>query len=94
MLVGANTNAPGLLNRQTGLTFVYPGDINNQTPQEGVFAMLVYSLGVVGLYLMFISTRFAYRPKRAYSFLAFGMVLTAVFIASAYFVLYDKIGYR
>ncbi len=94
VLVGANTNAPGLLNRQTGLTFVYPGDINNQTPQEGVFAMLVYSLGVVGLYLMFISTRFAYRPKRAYSFLAFGMVLTAVFIASAYFVLYDKIGYR
>ena len=82
----------GLLNRSSGLTFVYPGDVNNQTVQEGVFATLVYTLGFVGIYMMFMSTRYAYRPKRAYGFLAFGMMLAVIFIISLYVVIYDKIG--
>ncbi len=94
ILVGAGAGAGGLVNRQQGLQFVYPGDVNNQTPQEGVFAVLIYSLGVVGLYTLFLSTRNAYRPNRAYSMLALGVVMTFVFIAAAYFVLYDKIGPR
>jgi len=92
VLVGANTGASGLLNRQSGLTFVYPNDVNNQTPQEGIFVGLVYGLGIVGLYLLFMSTRYAYRPKRASGFLAFGMILAVIFIISLYFVIYDKIG--
>jgi hypothetical protein len=92
VLVGAGQGAGGLLNRATGLQFVYPGDVNNQTPQEGVLAFLLYSLGIVGLYMMFISTRNAYRPNRAYGLLAFGVIMTFVFIATAYFVLTDKIG--
>lgn len=94
VLVGAGPGAQGLVNRQSGLTFVYPGDINNQTPQEGVLAMLLYALGLAGLYAMFMSTRYAYRPSRAYSLLTMGVVLTFVFIAVAYFVLYDKLGAR
>ncbi len=95
VLVGAGagglvTLPPG----QSGLTFVYPRDINNQTPQEGVLAMLLYGLGLVGLYALFMSTRYAYRPSRAYSLLTIGVVLTFVFIAVAYFVLYDKLGPR
>ena len=82
----------GLLNRSSGLTFVYPGDINNQTTQEAVFATLVYALGFIGIYMMFMSTRYAYRPKRAYGFLGFGMMLAIIFIVSLYFVIYDKIG--
>ncbi len=66
--------------------------MNNQTPQEGVLAFLLYSLGIVGLYMMFTSTRNVYRPNRAYGFLMFGVVMTFVFIAIAYFVLTDKIG--
>ena len=92
VLVGAGQGAGGLLNRPTGLQFVYPGDVNNQTPQEGVLAFLLYSMGIVGLYMMFVSTRNAYRPNRAYGFLAFGVLLTFVYIAVAYFVLTDKIG--
>jgi hypothetical protein len=92
VLVGAGQGASGLLNRQTGLQFVYPGDVNNQTPQEGVLAFLLYTLGVIGLYLMFVSTRNAYRPSKAYGFLAFGVLLTFVYIGVAYFVLTDKIG--
>src|SRR5213594_4842972 len=76
VLVGAGQGASGLLNRQTGLQFVYPNDVNNQTPQEGVLAFLLYSLGIVGLYMLFISTRNAYRPARAYGMLSFGMILT------------------
>ncbi len=94
VLVGAGPGAQGLVNRQSGLTFVYPGDINNQTPQEGVLAMLLYALGLAGLYAMFMSTRYAYRPGRAYSLLTMGVVLTFVFITVAYFVLYDKLGAR
>ncbi len=41
--------------------------------------------------MMFMSTRNAYRPKRAYSFLGFGMLLSFVFMATAYFVLYQKL---
>ncbi len=84
--------AGGLLNRQSGLTFVYPGDVNNQTPQEGVLAFVLYSFGIVGLYLMFMSTRNAYRPNRAYGLLTFGVIMTFIFISVAYFVLTDKIG--
>ncbi len=92
VLVGAGQGAGGLLNRPTGLQFVYPGDVNNQTPQEGVLAFVLYSFGTVGLYLMFMSTRNAYRPNRAYGLLAFGVIMTFTYIAIAYFVLTDKIG--
>ncbi len=90
VLVGAGTSV-SLLNVQQGLGFVYPHDINNQTPAEGVFVGLLYGLGVVGLYMMFMSTRNAYRPNRAYGFLGFGMLLSFVFMATAYFVLYQKL---
>src|SRR5438034_1896449 len=56
----------GLLNVSRGLQWVYPGDVNNQTTLEAVFSGLVYILGFIGVYMMFMSTRFVYRPKRAY----------------------------
>src|SRR5215510_13594240 len=73
VLVGAGNGSGGLLNRQQGLTFVYPGDVNNQTPQEGVLAFTLYSMGIFGLWLMFTSTRSVYRPARAYGYLTFGV---------------------
>lgn len=82
----------GLLNVAQGYSFVYPGDINNQTTQEGIFSGLMYVLGFLGLYMMFMSTRYAYRPKRAYGYLAFGMILAVIFIISLYVLIYDKIG--
>ncbi len=82
----------GLLNVSRGLQWVYPGDVNNQTALEAVFTGLVYIFGFLGVYMMFMSTRFVYRPKRAYGFLAFGMMLTIIFIISLYVVIYDKIG--
>jgi len=93
--VGAGgAGVQGLLNVQQGLAFVVPGDVNNQTPQEFILASLLYSLGVAGLYMLFLSTRNAYRPKWAYSYMMLGVILTIVFIGTAYFVLYNKIPYR
>ncbi len=80
------------MNVSQGLQWVYPGDVNQQTTLEAVFSGLVYILGFIGVYMMFMSTRFVYRPKRAYGFLAFGMMLTIIFIVSLYIVIYDKIG--
>ncbi|OLD02365.1 hypothetical protein AUG19_06225 [archaeon 13_1_20CM_2_54_9] len=93
--VGAGgAGVQGLLNVQQGLAFVVPGDVNNQTPQEFILASLLYALGVAGLYMLFLSTRNAYRPKWAYSYMMLGVILTIVFIGTAYFVLYNKIPYR
>lgn len=83
-------NTP-LVNRPGGFSFVYPGDIHNQTTQEFVFAMVIFGLGLFGLYLMHLSTRYAYRPARAYSMLLVSMVLIVLFIGLGYLVLYDKI---
>src|SRR5260370_4195281 len=65
ILVGAGTSI-SLLNVQQGLGFVYRHDINNQTTAEGVFVVLFYAFGAVGLDMMFISTRHDYRPQPAY----------------------------
>src|SRR5207253_2407704 len=70
----------GLLNVASGYSFVYPGDINNQTTQEAVFTTLIYAMGILGLYMMFMSTRYAYRPKRAYEYLALGLIMRRFFI--------------
>src|SRR5207245_9747271 len=46
----------GLLNVQSGYSFVYPGDTNNQTTQEAVFTTLIYALRILGLYIMLMRT--------------------------------------
>src|SRR5437879_12763513 len=48
VLVGAGTSV-SLLHVQQGLGFVYPHDINNQTPPEGVVIGLLYGQGAGGL---------------------------------------------
>src|SRR5947199_8971377 len=65
ILVGAGTSV-SLLNVQEGLGFVYPHDINNQTPAEGVFVALLYAPRIVAVYKMFTSTGNTYRPKLTY----------------------------
>jgi hypothetical protein len=97
VLVGSGRCSQGLVNLppgQSGLTFVCPGDINDQTPQEAVLAAVLYGFGLTGLYSIFMSTRYAYKPGRAYGLLALGIFMTFVFVSVAYFVLYDKIGAR
>lgn len=65
----------------TQILFFYPGTINEQTILDSAFAMVTYFFGLLGLLLMYQSTKYAYRPRQAYMLLLIGVV----FLVIAYF---------
>ena len=65
---------------QQGWTFIYPGGIGGQTLNESILSAILYLIGLSGLYMLFRSTRFAYRPRNAYILLILGFVTTIVVI--------------
>jgi len=65
----------------TRILFFYPGTIHEQTILDSSFAMMTYFFGLIGLLLMYQSTRYAYRPRQAYMLLLLG----AAFLVIAYF---------
>ena len=65
---------------QQGWTFIYPGGIGGQTLNESILSAVLYLIGLSGLYMLFRSTRFAYRPRNAYILLILGFVTTIVVI--------------
>jgi predicted neutral ceramidase superfamily lipid hydrolase len=64
----------------TSVLFYYPYDLNQQTILESLSVMLLYSLGAVGLLLMYLSTKYAYKPRQAMMLLLVG----AIFLLIAY----------
>src|SRR5437879_12785921 len=58
-------NTP-LVNRPGGFSFVYPGDIHNQTTQEFVFAMLLFGLGLFCLFLVSLYSSYDFHLVIAY----------------------------
>jgi hypothetical protein len=65
----------------TQILFFYPGTINEQTILDSAFAMVTYFFGLLGLLLMYQSTKYAYRPRQAYMLLLIGVA----FLVIAYF---------
>ena len=65
---------------ERGWTFIYPGGIGGQTLNESILSALLYMIGMAGLYMLFRSTRFAYRPRNAYILLILGFVTTLIII--------------
>jgi hypothetical protein len=65
---------------QQGWTFIYPGGLGGQTLNESLLSGILYLIGLSGLYMLFRSTRFAYRPRNAYILLIIGFVVTIVVI--------------
>jgi hypothetical protein len=65
---------------QQGWTFIYPGGIGDQTLNESILSALLYLIGLSGLYMLFRSTRYAYRPRNAYILLIIGFVTTLIVI--------------
>lgn len=53
----------------------YPQALNEQLLGESIASMILYSLGVIGLVLMYQSTKYAYRPREAFTTLLIGLVL-------------------
>jgi hypothetical protein len=65
---------------QQGWTFIYPGGLGAQTLNESLLSAILYLLGLAGFYMLFRSTRFAYRPRNAYILLIIGFVTTLIVI--------------
>jgi len=64
-------------------TFYVPYDINRQTLNESIIAMLLFVMGVVGYLVYYLSTRYVYSPRRAWIFALIGMsMLIIAFIGS------------
>ncbi len=56
----------------------YPQGLNEQLLGESVASMILYALGVVGLVLMYQSTKYAYSPREAFTMLLIGLVLLLI----------------
>jgi hypothetical protein len=65
---------------ERGWTFIYPSGLSGQTLNESILSALLYLIGMSGLYMLFRSTRFAYRPRNAYILLIVGFVTTVLVI--------------
>lgn len=63
------------------ILFFYPGTVQEQTILDSLFVMVSYFFGLVGLLLVYQSTRYAYRPRQAFILLLVG----AFFIVIAYY---------
>lgn len=58
--------------------FLYP-QLSEQFIADSVVAMTLYALGIVGLVVMYQSTKYAYKPRQAYMMFLVGVIL--VFMA-------------
>lgn len=69
--------------------FLYP-QLSEQFVTDSVIAMILYSLGVIGLILTYQSTKYAYKPRQAYMMFVVGTVL----IFTAYILLETTINIK
>jgi len=57
------------------LIVIYPYALNEQFLVESIIVMTLYAIGVVGFFLTYQSTKYAYRPRQAFILLLMGCVL-------------------
>jgi len=66
---------PGLTGRYI---FFVPYALHEQTLNQSLIAMLLYTFGVLGFLLIYRSTKYAFKPRQAATFLLLGAVLTVL----------------
>jgi hypothetical protein len=54
--------------------FLYP-DLSMQFLSDSIEAMMLFTLGVIGLVAVYQSTKYAYKPRQAYMLFLVGVVL-------------------
>jgi len=54
--------------------FLYP-QLSEQFITDSMIAIILYSLGIIGLIAIYQSTRYAYKPRQAYMMFLVGIVL-------------------
>jgi len=60
-----------------GVLFFYP-DLQGQILPESVGVMVAYAIGVMGILLMYQSTKYVYKPRQAFMMLLSGVVLMLI----------------
>jgi lysylphosphatidylglycerol synthetase-like protein (DUF2156 family) len=58
--------------------FYYPYELNAQTLNESVFVMFLYVIGFAGLATIYQSTKYAHKPREAFTWLLIGIILTVI----------------
>ncbi len=56
----------------------YPQALNEQLLGESIGAMVLYSLGIIGILLVYQSTKYAYNPREAFTTLLVGLLLLLI----------------
>jgi hypothetical protein len=69
-----------------GFIFLYP-ELGSQFVSDTVIAVMLYTIGFVGLLAVYQSTKYAYKPRQAYMMLVIGVTLLLL----AYIFLEDAI---
>lgn len=57
--------------------FLYPR-LSEQFITDSMVAMILYSLGIIGLVIIYQSTKYAYKPRQAYMMFLVGVVLLLI----------------
>jgi hypothetical protein len=73
---------PSYYSSTSGFLFIYP-TLADQFISDSLIAMILYSLGIIGLLITYQSTKYAYKPRQAYMIFLVGVFL----LLSAYIFL-------
>ncbi|MCZ2855570.1 MAG: hypothetical protein O2U62_00585 [Candidatus Bathyarchaeota archaeon] len=60
------------------ILFFYPYSVHEQAVLESLLVMTSYAIGFFGVFLMYQSTKYAYKPRQAYILLLTGVVFLLV----------------
>ncbi len=60
------------------ILFFYPYAVHEQAILESILVMTSYVMGFFGVFLMYQSTKYAYKPRQAYILLLTGVVLLII----------------
>ncbi len=63
---------------QTRIIFFYPYSVHEQAIIESFLVMTSYVMGFLGVFLMYQSTKYAYKPRQAYILLLTGVVFLLI----------------
>jgi len=78
----------------TRILFFYPGTIQDQTILDSFFVMISYFFGVMGLLLVYQSTKYAYQPRQAFIMLLIGAMFILIAYVNVENLIYVKITAR
>jgi len=65
---------PAIYASSSGFLFLYP-QLGEQFISDSIVAMILYSMGIIGLIVFYQSTKYAYKPRQAYMTFLVGVTL-------------------